>query len=56
MAINKNFTTPQGVLTTFHEIIRVEINASAGSLTWKIMCYVVDPLSHGSNTLAFSRR
>lgn len=39
MAINKNFTTPQGVLTTFHEIIRVEINASAACVSMYVNCY-----------------
>ena len=39
MAINKNFTTPQGVLTTFHEIVRVEINAAAACVSMYVNCY-----------------
>ena len=47
MAITKNFTTPQGVLTTFHEVVRVEITTSAACVSVYINCYTseVDKLS-----------
>lgn len=50
MSITKNFTTPQGVLTTHHEIIRVEINAAAACVSVYVNCFTSEAaMSAGSS-------
>jgi hypothetical protein len=38
-AIQKQHTTPQGVITNHHEIVRVEINVAAACVSMFVNCY-----------------
>jgi hypothetical protein len=38
MAIQKQYTTPQGVVTNYHEIVRVEVSAVAECVSVYVNC------------------